>query len=546
MNGRSYGAEVVGITFDFAMASIGDATTRSAIQALDPNIRKAWMVDDNGEVVEPGEKGHFDAKKFATAFTKGAWRIFSKNQGEDWFAAIPYVYQMKLQRQFINNIFNKQFQGHKIQFDNGWNGGAFRVNEQGQIIGDLQLAGAMDLHARFVGYNFYTLMYREAYDSIARGFKDWKEHGFAIHPHLPENPISEAISGIGNATRYVAKSFIKANLYMNPAVVAFWIFRVPQSKWRGGLIHSDAAATENCLMTSKPVDLSQPHMVMEGQHNYNATANTPANAAGMHLYGQGTANHTPNDTLHLGGRLVPNPIPGHDPYNPAIYEHYKTETTLDKVEKGFSRALNPLGSFSFWAGTKATKLADTLASKSKTIDRFLSVNPAGNYTAAARERFVRGYMDAAISYTPYMWAKAETALRVDDRGADGKLGQMDTAIYRLIDDVTTFNFHDAWAATKQIAHLGTHFENRELKVREGGEEPMAPHAMAKQGAMPASTILPEGRVLTPVAMENVGRREEAANDSQTTNVRKMTEKNWSKTIEKQGKNDELLVANGRN
>ncbi len=412
--GRSYGSDIVQFTFDFAMASIGDAGTRNIIQALDPNVKKSWLVNDNGDPAARGERKHFVFDQWAKSVAKTSWRVFSKNQGEDWAAAIPYAFQMKFQRKFLSNICNKRFAGHDLVFDQGWNGGAYRVNQAGKVVGDYQLVGAIDLHARFVGYNWYTLMFREGYDTVGNAFKKWKDDGFAIHPHLPEhfNPLTSTVDAIGQSMRYVTKSFIKANLYMNPAVIPFWLFRVPQSKWRAGTVNPEAVESQQLKLATIA-----------------------------------------------------------EPYGKAHSSGYEPKTALDKFETGFSKLLNPIGEFCYNRGTNVANLSDKLAAKGwwpkgRWFNN-ISKTPGLNETQS-RHHFVREYVDASLSYTPYMFAKAEAGLRVDDRKGDGKPGEMDKAIYRFMDDVSAFKLGAIKGDLKHIWKLGTNFE-REVKAREGDD-----------------------------------------------------------------------------
>lgn len=437
--GRSYGADIVSFTFDFAAASVGDALTRNVIQAIDPNVKKTWLVNDAGDPAAKGEHKHILWGEAAKSMMRSSWRIFSKNQGEDWAAAIPYAFQMKFQRQFLSNIFNKRFDGHKLVFDQSWNGGAYRVNKAGQVVGDYQLVGAMDLHARFVGYNWYTLMFREGYDTLGNALKKWKDDGFAIHaPHLPEhfNPITTPIDALAHSARYMTKSFIKANMYMNPAVIPFWVMRVSQSKWRGR------------------------QFVNEGD---------PLNGVSATL----------GEEAHVWTK------DGFKPYANENYAHYPTNTTLDRFEKRFSQGMNWIGNKQYRAGIAVGNAAvgqsvDQLTTKGlfprwKWFNNLITYDIRGRNEAITAEHLFKGrrnfmheYTDAAFSYTPYMFAKAEFGLRVDDTKGNGELGQMDKAIYRFMDNVAAFRFNAAGTALKDMWRLGSHFE-REVQVREGGD-----------------------------------------------------------------------------
>lgn len=438
--GRSYGADVVGFTFDFAMASVGDALARNVIQAFDPNIKQTWRVNDKGEMAGKGEKWHFKPGEFGKWAGSTAWRIVSKNQGEDWAAAIPYAFQMKFQRQFLTKVFNKRWEGHQLVFDNTWHGGAYKMDKaSGKIVGDYQLAGAIDLHARFVGYNWYTLMFREGYDAVGSALKKWKEDGFAIHPHVSKdfNPITSTIDAVGNSALYVTKSFIKANMYMNPAMLFFWPARVSQSKWRSG----------------------GEHVIME-------------NGAAK-LEGVKHQDFNPFDNKH--------------------YEHYPTNTVLDRFEKRFSQGMNVLGKGQYWTGSQATKFTDKLASKnllpgSKWLGNVFERDAKGYVLAADRQKFVREYVDSSLAYTPYFMAKAEFGLRVDDSKGDGKPGQMDKAIYQFMGDVASFKFGRIGQDVKHMWRLGTNFE-REVKMREGGgPDALEIHSKAPDQKRPQSII----------------------------------------------------------
>ena len=509
MNGRSLGAEMVAVTFDFAMASIGDAMTRNTFQAIDPNTVKPWIVGEDGKAVKPGAKGHFDAGKFGKSVARASWRILSKNQGEDWVAALPYVYQMKYQRQFLSNAWGKRFTGTKLAFDNGWNGGSYEVNKAGQIIGDHQLPGAIDLHARFVGYNWYTLMFRESYDAIDGAFKKWKDDGFKLSmPHM-HHPLHDVVKGAGSSARYVAKSFIKANLYMNPSVMFFWPMRVGQSKWRGGLVTNDVMPTTSAIGATEnfkqQAGITQQKMAEQGMNlpfegvvsrmihgtpetginfNYQTTRRVPTNGQGISLWGNKI-----QKTLYFGNEFtIRNPMVRlKNPFDKRVYEHYATDSKLDRFEKRFSQTLNPMGRASYDLGTLATKSIFGL-NKNNPIRKFISkrdgyLDPHGPdweaHGDAAGENFIRSFIDNSLSYTPYMYAKAEFGMRVDDRPGGGKLGQMDKAIYGLMDNVARFDLGATGKSIGSIVHLATHFE-KDVKSREGDK--IVTHNIAGDGS----------------------------------------------------------------
>jgi hypothetical protein len=439
------------------------------VQAIDPNVKKTWLVNDEGKPAAKGETKHFKPGEFLKWTGQTAWRIVSKNQGEDWAAAIPYAFQMKFQRQFLSNVMSKRWDGHKLVFDQGWNGGAYKVNQQGKIVGDYQLVGALDLHARFTGYNWYTLMFREGYDSLGNAINRWKK-GEGFFQNDPEkedkNPIMAAVDNVLDAGRYVTKSFIKANLYMNPAVIPFWAIRVPQSKWR--------------------------------PENHVAQGIGGAAIAGANR-------ENPYEGGMFGGKQ---------------YDHYATNTTFDKVEKGFSRVLHPIGKFSNYIGNKAASASDRWESKgwwpgqSSMLGRVVG-------QGESRREFMHQYTDAMLSYTPYIIAKAEFGLRVDDSKGDGKLGQMDKAIYSLMDNASSFKLRKTWESMKLIHKLGTNFE-REVKAREGGDPTAQEIAKTpEEHSIPKTTVDAKGLMRQPHSIL----RGEAANDPEMS-----TDKRWAQMV----------------
>lgn len=511
-NGRSYGAEVVGVTFDFAMASIGDASARNVIQAFDPNVKHSWMRDQDDQPTTRSE-GHFDAKRWLKAVGTSSWRILSKNQGEDWAAGIVYVFQMKYQR----HLLNKWFKGAKIVFDNHWNGGAYKIDDAGRIIGDYQLAGAIDLHARFVGYNWYTLMYREAYDAIGEHLKKWKNGTGQLLPHLPAHPIRGTIDGVANSVRYVAKSFIKANLYMQPAVIPFWLFRVPQSKWRGAYIAQNQPGHVNAVGLQQPDAHDHPAIYDHVNKTYDFNRSTSAKkyptAQGIQL----RSGHEPN-TLYVGQRAIHNPQAIHvDPFSRDSYEHY-----TPGVEKTFSRALNPFGWMSYKLGTLATRATRGISQRG--LGRVIgweggdAASSFRNPTALGHELFMRNYVDAAVSYTPYMWAKAETALRVDEHKPN-ELGRMDKAIYGLIDNAVALNPTGVVRAGRDIIQLGLHYD-RDVKSREGADYSANSHVPVTPRTVVARDSI--ARVMPPRAVNN--NEPIAANDQSTD------ERSWAENV----------------
>lgn len=514
--GHSLGAEIVQVTASFAAGSMGDAATRNIIQVFDPNAVKSWMVNDKGEIAKPGEKKHLDVGKWADATLRTSWRVVSKNMGEDWAVALPYVYQMRWQRGLIA----KHFPNSKLVLDNGLNGGSFLLNREGGIAGDFQLPGAIDLHTRFVGYNWYTLMYREAYDAVGRQFGKWADSGYSLKPHLPSNPITAVVDAAGYGARYVAKSFIKSNLYMNPAVVPFWMVRVPQSKWRSPAIVEGQGAMHNAF-----AQLSENPNKSYARDELGRMRPTFNTMDREHTYIQTTTKGPMHIDGHYDQPLSTQALHGNKVYS---WDTAKQLMKANPISGTFSAALMPFGWMSYNAGGLATKLASKLPETSK-LNRMIGTSN-GRYSAANRESFMRSFVDNSFSYTPYMIAKAETALRVDERPADGGLGDMDKAIYKFIDSTVRFDLKKAGQAVKEIASNATDM-GREVKMREGGE-------VAQGEVKPKAVVTPEdkpsGRVHAHSIKRDPNARERAsdhvANDNEHTANDNEREQSWAESV----------------
>lgn len=444
-HGRSLGSEVVMVTFDFFSASIGDALTRNLIQAFDPHVRQPWIVNDKGHSSIPGS-GHFDAGKWLQSVARSSWRIFSKNAMEDWAAALPYVYQMKWQRQAINNIGSKARSrgeipklsgaGFKQSADSNVNGAVTNIDQNGNVVNGYQWAGALDLHLRFVGYNWYTLMYREAYDAVARGLDQWRKSGFKIEaPHI-DNPVHATGKLLTDTARYVTKSFIKANLYMQPAVIPFWLIRVPQTKWRGQYTMKDELTGKFAPVRTESGGFYPRAKLIHAEE-------WPPQA---YLNGREVLTHTSSDP-HFIKNIT-------DPYSM-------------KIKRGlFDTIVNPIGAVSYHMGSALTHAVDRISPTPGRITNWLMEGTGATNLALEREKLLRNFTDAGLSYYPYMWMKAETALRVDDRKSTQVDGKMDTAIYNFMDNVGRFNFSGIVQSAKNIGHLAFH-EEKELVSREG-------------------------------------------------------------------------------
>jgi hypothetical protein len=136
---------------------------------------------------------------------------------------------------------------------------------------------------------------------------------------------------------------------------------------------------------------------------------------------------------------------------------------------------------------------------------------------------MRSMVDNSFSYTPYMIAKAETALRVDERPANGGLGAMDKAIYKFIDSTVRFDLKEAGKAIKEIGSNSIDM-GREVKMREGGEIPVS-QIKAPTPLMPEDK--PTRRVQAKTVQRDPNSRERASDQSADTREH---EKNWAEAV----------------
>lgn len=419
--GRSLGHDVVSNTFDFAAMSIGDSLGRDIAGIFDPNTSLTWL-DKEGRINYP---------QAIKSMAMSTFRTLSYNQGEDWAVAVPYAYFVRGQR----NLINKVSPGFGYDSDRGLNGGSFKVNDAGKIIGSYKLEGLLDIQSRFTAYNIGTLMFRETYSEIADMFYKKAETGSIKSPeqiaeaqHHADRPLGEKIAdNIKHVARWAARDVVKGTMIMTPSVPLFWMTRVPQSAYRGAFIHP-----EKGVMTFKsgyrgwPRDIDVVH-VNEVNRDANQlrfgnpdkipfTRESEVAFSRYNGHGEGWDEHIVQATRST----EINPL--HTRLNPYAQEH----TLADK-------ALNPFG-----------ELNNTLRRQTHAPVNVLKNTFGMDTTAWRAKRFADTYLNAALSYTPYFWGKAEFARLWDN-------AKMDQSIERAIDGATNVNggeftagLHDMW------------------------------------------------------------------------------------------------------
>jgi hypothetical protein len=233
----------------------------------------------------------------------------------------------------------------------------------------------------------------------------------------------------------------------------FWPMRVAQTGYKAGVINVDAKSGENAIISTeafshdlagmaqkngkpagKIVSLMDRSYWKNGEKEYSYLYQTTGKAS---MVGSGKPMFAGDHNL-AGSEIA------------AARSAY--DSSLQKST--FSKIINPLGRFSYFSGDKANGLMQ-------------KIRPLAGEAGARREAFIHNTVNASYSYTPYMIAKAEFALRVDERPSGHELGEMDKSIYRFIDSVFTFRPKDACKAIGDIAYHAVRTKEH-LSGREGG------------------------------------------------------------------------------
>ncbi len=212
--GRSLGHEAVSVTFDFAAMSTGDYMTRYLVGLFDPQGRTRWV-----------KNGHIDLAGGLKELGKTLFKSITYASGEDMFVALPYVYYMKLSRHLIN----KFSPGFKYDSDHTQFGGAFKVNDKKQVIGDYNMEGIVDITGRFSVYNTGTKMFRDLY-AFAEGKVSHLWYGGADKKNEPKKPPVTLTSAMKNSVRYTLVTTTKMMFLMIPSAFLFAVLRTPQYK----------------------------------------------------------------------------------------------------------------------------------------------------------------------------------------------------------------------------------------------------------------------------------------------------------------------------
>lgn len=432
--GRGLGNEAVSITFDFFCASVGDAWGRDIAGWFDPNVKKKWMKD-----------GHIDFPAAVKQSLKSVTHYITYNGGEDWAVAIPYVYFMRGHRDLIHHF----SPGFHYDAHRNLNGASFKVRNGG-IVGNFNMEGALDLQNRFVTYNIGTLMYRELWDFLSRKIKG--EHAVLYGDPDPAHARRRSVTEkAGNLFKWMARAAVKAGIYMQFAVPFFWITRAPQGNYRGIFIDPDKnamlcyedptappgqpkikAVYANDLVSGK---VSEHTPVFWARHE--PVRGVPEAKQFARVSGEMTGAASP--IAKWGGRK---------------FNAFDPKLVHNPIDKGLQVVGRANRTLSYGMDKVTAHFEDSVLARP--IKKMLMLNPDERTDGRGRKiapdsfaRFNHGFINAAVSYTPYMYMKAEAARFWDD-------GRMDAAAERMIDGAAKLNWGEFKAGVGEVWHAFLH------------------------------------------------------------------------------------------
>ena len=416
--GRSLGEETIALTFDFFAASIGDAIGRDIVGLFDPAVKKEW-VDD---------KGHVKLPEAMKSLAKTAWRYVSYNGGEDWAVALPYVYFVKAER----NLIDKVSKGYQFESDIALNKGCLKMNtlfNEHRATGSYSMEAILDYQSRFTAYNMGTLLYREAYDKAAHALKG--EHiSLYGSPDVPKKEHETIGKKIHDTAKWGLRGIVKGFICMTPAVPFFSITRATQNRHLGLFIDPE----KNAAMTFVGKD-GKPHFV--------SYADSLALKDGMNPNGEFYYSSFNNSTKN-GKPIGYNPEKINsgfgDAVNPSRRPHFSPYMKrYNIVENG----LNTVGKFGNWFAGRLDNPVSALEAGAPQLAKVLRYTAGLNPESGALTGFTKPMLHASLSYTPYMYMKAETANLWDN-------GKMDLAVERMIDGADALKWKEFKAGAAEV------------------------------------------------------------------------------------------------
>jgi len=429
--GRSLGFETMMVTFDFFCASIGDALGRDMAGWIDPGVKQSWT-DDKGNIKWP---------ETVKAMTNSAFRYVTYNGGEDWAVAIPYVYFMKMQRNWLD----KKSPGFGIDSDAGLNGGGSKIRQFGQdphynVVGSYNLEGIFDLQTRFTVYNMGTLLYRELYDKVEKAWNG-KHVNLYGDPLAAPDPNKSFIDKTVDVGKWMIRGMVKGFINMTPATPFFWITRGMQSKHRAMFIDPD----QNAVISFRDGRGRGHYLYANDSGNPMTQAEGYSNQSPVHF-----AQFDPAAN-HGNGAVIEHPSMPPEIGNPSARSEWVPKGgAYRKRHNVMENAFSSIGS----AGHEFSMKLDPVANALENLPGFLKRPLKGMLGLRASKdekftRFTKPYINAAVSYTPYMYMKTETANLWDH-------GKMDLALERTIDGLFQGNWDEIQSGAGEVGNALLH------------------------------------------------------------------------------------------
>ncbi len=437
--GNTWGQEMVQRTWSFASGSIGSSLGRNFVALVDPNHKVSWV-----------NEGKVDFGEMVTSSAKQLWQIMAYNQMEDWFAGMFYTWQIRAQRGAYSNGFINRTEGENSAMPNLQTEGLStqrRVSieeKNGEFLATLgdsyAGANALDYQTRFMGYNFYTLVFRDLYNHL---FRNHDDNDCYAKEEAPKNPVQSFGYGASETAKYLVKSFTKSMIYMAPSVMAFWPMRVGSSLNNHYLVDEQSG---NLITTRPRAEGFEPIRMKDEQFVRtfnNGTALTDLDK--IHISKQGSAagayeinEHLKgNQDLYLNDKKIRLDHGGKDSYAP-----------FDDGNSAFDKGLGLLGKTNYHVTNALDKGFFQPSGKALHYvkQNILGLDTNQSDTLADASMVAKSFTGAAMSYTPYMIAKYEFANLWDTP-------VMDAAAYRMADGLFDLKPKEFFAGIKDVASV---------------------------------------------------------------------------------------------
>lgn len=411
--GHSWGQEMVYRTWTFAAGSIGAAVGRNLVSVMDPNQHTSWLKD-----------GHIDYKDMAVSSLKSLWRIMTFNQMEDWFAAPFYTISLRV----LRGGFHQEGALHDaviMDMQNGGNGTARLMNKD-QTLGDSFTAqSVIDFQTRFMTYNFYTLLFRDLHNHLMHVITDMKEgHTQDPKPSEPGNPLQDVAHNASETVKYLLKSLVKSQIYMAPAMLAFWPQNVGMSEANHRLIDAESGQ----MLTTEKSRSYNPH--------------SAENRAAPFIEGDiQTANSriaATADTLRKGATMYHPDAPGEFTAPQPDYNRFNEVTNVT------DHIINPIGQM----GTNYANFLNNRITKPLVHAVEMARGKESPKLQQDIQSLTNTFARAQFAYVPYMIGKYETQQIVDTP-------QMDAALYRALDGLFSLNMEELCKGVQDIGRILT-------------------------------------------------------------------------------------------